>query len=260
MILFAADLDNTLIYSEKHRKRGDICIEWRDGAEQSFLPPEAVELLRELNRRCFFVPITTRSLEQYRRIRWPEGCEPAYAVTTNGAYLLRNGEIDGDWQEESAARFLPYRDALERKLSLFRQDTRCLRCRMVDERYAFAVCIDDAAAQSCARDYRDETPLTVCASGRKLYCFPPETDKGTAFLALRERLRAADTVCAGDSGIDLPMLRLARCAIVPADYPYPLPQDTDGTLCRADGGSFPLFVLRRVLSIADKNGNEAGGK
>lgn len=35
-ILLACDLDNTLIYSYKHRVPGDSCVEWLDGQEQSF--------------------------------------------------------------------------------------------------------------------------------------------------------------------------------------------------------------------------------
>ncbi len=42
------------------------------------------------------VPVTTRSVDQYRRIRWPGSREPDLAVTTNGAILLEPRADQGD--------------------------------------------------------------------------------------------------------------------------------------------------------------------
>ena len=45
-ILFATDLDNTLLFSHRHRQPGDRCAELWNGAEQGFFTPETVDLLR----------------------------------------------------------------------------------------------------------------------------------------------------------------------------------------------------------------------
>ena len=62
-ILLACDLDNTLIYSYKHRVPGDSCVEWLDGQEQSFMTERTQALLRQLPANVRLVPVTTRSKE-----------------------------------------------------------------------------------------------------------------------------------------------------------------------------------------------------
>ena len=64
-ILIASDLDNTLLVSHRNRHDGDVCVELNKGNEQSFMTQRGIELLRQVNQKIGFVPITTRSLEQY---------------------------------------------------------------------------------------------------------------------------------------------------------------------------------------------------
>ena len=47
-ILFACDIDNTLIHSYKYRRSGDICVEWIDGKEQAYMTKTAFQLLNEI--------------------------------------------------------------------------------------------------------------------------------------------------------------------------------------------------------------------
>ena len=72
-ILFACDLDNTLIHSWKHKREGDICVEWLNGNEQGYIAEDTCEMLRKVMSLVEFVPVTTRSVAQYQRIMWPEG-------------------------------------------------------------------------------------------------------------------------------------------------------------------------------------------
>jgi hypothetical protein len=92
-ILFACDLDNTLIHSWRHRKSGDVCIEHIGEKEQGYMSPKAAELYRSLPENILLVPVTTRSVDQYRRIEWPGNREPELAVTTNGAILLGRKDV-----------------------------------------------------------------------------------------------------------------------------------------------------------------------
>ena len=98
-IVFASDLDNTLLYSRSHKREGDVCVEHIKGEAHGFMTPLAIERLREVSQKVRLIPVTTRSVEQYRRIEWPEGTAPEYAVTTNGAVLLHGGEVDAAWRE-----------------------------------------------------------------------------------------------------------------------------------------------------------------
>ena len=62
-ILFASDLDNTLLFSSLHRGDTDRCVEHLEGREQGFCTRRSLELLELLNERVEFIPVTTRSAE-----------------------------------------------------------------------------------------------------------------------------------------------------------------------------------------------------
>lgn len=91
--LIFSDLDGTLIFSASRKQPGDIVCEYKDNREISCITKRQAELLPGLA----IVPVTTRSIEQYRRIRFPEGFSPEYALTDNGGTLLVNGVPDPDW-------------------------------------------------------------------------------------------------------------------------------------------------------------------
>ena len=131
-MLFASDLDNTLLFSRRHSRPGDVCVEMLDGKEQGYFSPLTIARLREVNACMDFVPVTSRSVAQYRRIQFPAGCVPRWAVTTNGGLLLENGEIDEAWRAESLAAVAPWRGELERTEALGRQlleENACLSLR-----------------------------------------------------------------------------------------------------------------------------------
>ncbi len=52
-ILFACDLDDTLIHSYKHKNSRDICIELLKGSEQSYISEKTLFLLRQVVKQLF---------------------------------------------------------------------------------------------------------------------------------------------------------------------------------------------------------------
>ena len=180
-IVFASDLDNTLLYSKSHKREGDVCVEHIKGEAHGFMTPLAVEHLREVSQKVRLIPVTTRSVEQYRRIEWPEGTAPEYAVTTNGAVLLHGGEVDAAF----------------------------IRCRIVDDAYLFVYCADGVDAQEQAEKCQKRTSLRVEPSGRKIYFFPQRLTKGAALRELRRRFSPRKVYAAGDTAIDAPLLAAA---------------------------------------------------
>lgn len=209
-ILFASDLDNTLIVSHRNRHDGDVCVEMNKGIEQSFMTEQGIELLRQVNQRIRFVPITTRSLEQYRRIEWPEGCEPEYAVTTNGGILLRGGRIDENWLQQISPTLEIYRAEMQKQQELLAPSDDFLSCRIVDESYLFLYCTDAADVEVCLEKYKkNQKKFTVQHLGRKIYLFPPGLGKGEALRRLKEYLGCGYAYAAGDSLIDVSMLNAA---------------------------------------------------
>ena len=137
-ILFASDLDNTLLFSHKHAQAGDVCVEYLDGKAQGFFTPKVIRGLAQINRTMRFVPVTSRSIAQFLRIQFPPGCVPKYALVANGGLLLRNGAVDPAWQARSLALVAPWRGELAKAGELLAQVPLPLRARMVDDLYLFA--------------------------------------------------------------------------------------------------------------------------
>ena len=203
IILFACDLDGTLIHSHKKRRADDICVEIYDGREQSFISEREFVLLKEISSKILFIPVTTRSFEQYRRIFWAKNFKPRYAITTNGANFL-----DGEQKTFFNEIIAPYAEELAFQQKKYADNQNFTICRVVDESFLFLRCRDELNAA----DFQFETNLTVQYTGKKIYLFPPLLNKGEALKFLIKKFSPDKTICAGDSDIDLPMLKLADVA------------------------------------------------
>lgn len=246
-VLFACDLDNTLLYSYKHRKAGDLCVEKIQGREQGYMTPRTTELLKAVQAVAEMVPVTSRSIEQYNRINWPAGCTPEYAVVANGAVLLRNGEIEEGWRRDSESVVAPYMDELRSLMAEFSDREKYLRCRIVDDAYLFVYCGSGVNPEDCVRAYQPRSDLNVVSSGKKVYFFPPEVNKGRALTRLKELMRPVFTVAAGDSAIDTPMLNEADLALIPSFFQEAAIR-APKIRARGDEDSFAEFVLESVRS------------
>jgi hydroxymethylpyrimidine pyrophosphatase-like HAD family hydrolase len=247
-MLFASDLDNTLIHSRLKAKPGDICVETKDGRELSFMSQEARELLRIVRGICRFVPVTTRSLEQYRRLALPDG-SPEYSLVSHGALLLTDGQVDEDWANESRERLkdcFPLLKLYQERLTGLPEFS---SCGIADGFFVCARLAPNADAEKAATELQvtaDPRLFSVCWVYNKGYILPRELSKGGAVKRLLPRLReSGPLVCAGDSRLDLSMLRIADRAIVPNDYPY-----EGGNFLRASGGDFSLRALREGLTYS----------
>ena len=212
-ILFACDLDNTLLISHRQRQNDDICVEYVQGKEQSFMTVKAIDLLRKIQQEVDFVPVTTRSIEQYQRIKWPNGCEPEWAVTTNGAVLLHKGVADEKWSQCVKVLIDNWLGELQIQYERQEQSANYIRCRIVDNSYLFLYCDEEADVKAIVEHCREQTNLIVEGVGRKIYFFPPGMDKGWALMQLKEHLGDNYAFSAGDSPIDESMLKLADEAI-----------------------------------------------
>ncbi|MBD5558900.1 MAG: haloacid dehalogenase [Clostridia bacterium] len=218
-IFLATDLDGTLLRSVRCRRPQDIIVDMSAGRACAFLPAKLAAGLPALRAQVRIAAVTSRSVEQYLRITWPPGCEPEIAVTTNGANLLRGRSLDADWREASRAFTAPWLPLLEEVTAQLRRERGVHTCRVCDEAFAVAVCVNPQDAARVLHN-TEAGPLTAFVSGRKVYFLPPELNKGTALRrleALPEMQETDLTVAAGDAALDLPMLAGADAAVtVPA--------------------------------------------
>ena len=234
-ILFASDLDNTLIHSHKYQKSSDICVELYQEREQSFMSQEAVTLFRQMvqQKNIYFVPVTTRTIAQYQRIFFPDACVPKFALTANGYILLKHGVPEPEWLSASRKQNAQYLPEFRKLETLCLADARFRHVSLADDMFVACACETPETADICLADYQKLTFLPGFRTGRKLYFFPPDSDKGTALQKFRELYPADIVIAAGDSEMDLPMLKHADIALFRENQP-----------------DFAAYVLKLVLDTA----------
>lgn len=224
-MLFAVDLDRTLIYSAAAAGPGPAppmtAVEYLDGAPLSYMTVRALDLLRRLRAVVHVVPVTTRSLAQYRRVELFHGpLTPAYAVAANGGHLLHDGEPDLAWYESvrgalarSCADAATVADHLVEFGRAWGQ-----RVRVADGLFVYSV-VDRAAipADDLRRldDWLADVGWELSVQGRKLYAVPGPLGKWRAVEEVARRTGATVVVAAGDSLLDRDMLEHADFSLRP---------------------------------------------
>ena len=247
-ILLASDLDNTLIHSYKHKREGDICVELLNGAEQGFMSGKVHSQLSSLPVCVELVPLTTRSVAQFERIKLPEGCY-SRAITTNGAILIENGVQNEEWrisEKRYADELMPLMKKLHAELD---GNEKLNVVRIVDEMYLYISCAKPEYVGEFMDRYSAITELDVMLSGRKIYFLPPEINKGKALKRLAHGENGAFIIAAGDSTIDLPMLEAADLAIIPEALD-PLLKNPNRSVFKGDS-DFAEFVMETVLNLGE---------
>lgn len=246
-VLFS-DLDGTLIFSASRKKVGDIVIERKDGAEISCVTARQAELLPNIGN---IVPVTTRSIEQYRRIEFPEGFAPKYVLCDNGSTLLINGEKDGPWLERSAEILAEAMEEMTRfRMILERDPDRRFEVRFVDGFFLFTksanpnLTLARLGVGKCCECY---------ATGEKVYVISKRLNKGDAVERLRELLGIPreNVFCAGDTLMDVPMLNAADIAIYTGDIPEKLITAREKIYRPREG--FPEFVTEMAYRYSPKD-------
>ncbi len=257
MTVFHCDLDNTLIYSWKHEIGEEkICVEIYEGREISFMTARSSALLRQVRERTVLVPTTTRTKEQYERIRLEtEAGGPEYALVCNGGVLLRDGEELPDWYEESLGRIEKSREEMaEAQRRLQKDRDRCFEVRNIRGLFLFTKSVRPGETAERLRALPGLSTVNVFTNGNKVYAVPEGLDKGTALARFREYIHADRVLAAGDSEFDLPMLAAADEAFAPAALfdRYPV-----GKQVRKIGqGVFSDGMLHMVLSELSMRGQD----
>ncbi|GAA1901772.1 hypothetical protein GCM10009716_09500 [Streptomyces sodiiphilus] len=264
-VLAACDLDRTLIYSAAALALGVpdadaprlLCVEVYDAKPLSYLTETAAALLTELAGRAVFVPATTRTREQYRRVRLP-GPPPRYAVCANGGHLLVDGESDPGWhaavRRALAADCAPLAEVRERMRSTADAGW-LLKERTAEDLFAYLV-VDRARFPAAwageLADWAEPRGWTVSLQGRKLYAVPRPLTKSSAVAEIARRTGAAEILAAGDSLLDTDLLLAADHAWRPghgelADTGWSAPHVTALT---ARGVSCGEEILRALAARA----------
>lgn len=252
MTIFASDLDNTLIYSYKHdignEKRN---VELYQSREISYVTDKTYSLLHELSGKTLFVPVTTRSIEQYKRIDFGIG-DIKYALVCNGGVLLVNGEKDSAWYNESLDLVKPCLDELNKGMSILEKEpSRKFEIRFIENLFVFTKCENPKSVVELLRNSLDENLVDVFNNIEKIYILPKSLDKGAAIRRFKKHINAGTVISAGDSEFDVSMLENADIGMVPVDFSWNL-SSKNRILRNSSEKLFSEFVLENALNFLSK--------
>ena len=255
MILFASDLDNTLIHSYKRTNTG-ICVDIKDGKKMSFMSEKTYNMLQTISERVEFLPITTRSLEQYNRLRLLKYKHPKYAITSNGGILIVDNVIDKEWYKNSKWMIDDSIPELQKTLNILKKDPMItLKERMVDGLFVFAKTKDIDFTSNRLKDKLDLRKVVIKKHKDKIYVLPRKLNKGIALKRAKKKLGYDFVIAAGDSMFDVPMLQLSNIPIIPLSKKIqPYINNKELLIFDTIGTSFSEDILEFVLkySISSK--------
>jgi hypothetical protein len=218
-VLCATDLDRTLIYSRGavHQYGGTceslVAVERHDHKDASWMSAQAAAGFADLHRQAVVVPVTTRTPEQWHRVRLP-GPPPRYAITANGGVLLVDGRVDHSWDATVAAELAAATPLAEiwAYASLVCRPEWTVKLRNARGLFCYAVLhrkrvpagfVAEAAGWAAERGWQ------LSLQGRKLYWVPRSLRKSTAVAEVARRTGAAVVLAAGDSLLDADLLESA---------------------------------------------------
>lgn len=259
-IILASDLDNTLIYSYKHDIGNcKIPVEWKDGKILSYMTEYAYYALNQVIHEVLFVPVSTRSVEQYQRIQLLKQGEPKYAIVSNGGTLLVEGKEDKDWAEETKKLIQKAMPTLEKVITFLIMDQdRSLEVRLVDESFVFTKSKNPEGTLQRLKEQFVDSTVEFYHNGEKIYAVPAILNKGNAVCRLLKRIGISNQnklYAAGDSEFDLPMLEIADMAFCPKVISNQMQNQKQKKRC-SDGSTILSDVIFQALLKKDFNSHK----
>jgi len=226
-MIYASDLDRTLIYSLSaigvpEDSPGLVPAEIINGATVSYISSEALSQLAALARNIVFMPVTTRTVQQYKRINlFQETVIPDYAITSNGGNILVGGEVDREWRESVGRLVVSQSAGAEEVRFIVRSALReewIISERYCDDLFYTFVVQRDLLPPDLAALLGEQLAglgWSVSLQGRKLYAVPMAVSKSAAIEHVRRTVQREPMVASGDSLLDKCLLDAADYAIAP---------------------------------------------
>lgn len=225
-MMFASDLDRTLIYSNRaladfkqQTKSELVAVELKNEQEVAFMTNKAYSLLMELADSLLFIPVTTRTYEQYKRIFiFSEHLHLKYAVTSNGATIIYKGLPLQEWRETVQKRLenecAPFEKMMEEMNVFLINGT----LKKVESLFFYYLLEEPLALETIEviRKIADRSGWRISIQGRKLYLMPKPVCKGEAVQFIKEREGIQTVFGAGDSILDNDFLKICDQAYVPS--------------------------------------------
>lgn len=253
-ILFASDLDQTLIYSQKSMgesvSEDDLQeVERFEGKPQSFMTKKSQKALHQLAKQIFFLPVTTRTQTQYERVTgiYEGEAPPRFAVISNGAVILENGQPIKEWSDRIREQCVSKKTIVEEllpKIDQYFSEDWVLRVREADGWFVYLIIDREKFPVEKLEFYTKtfkEIGWSMSLQGRKLYFMPESITKAGAMEYVKHRINATYVVAAGDSLLDMCLLESADLGLLPAH-----------------GEAVQSHAIAEHIEITEKKGIKAG--
>lgn len=205
-----SDLDNTLIYSHRTTFSTEkVVVELLNDRVQSYMTKATYVFLK--NMSLDFVPVTTRSIEQYKRIFiFEKDIKVKHALVCNGAVLLNNGVIDVDWLNET-------KNLAKNEINTLNIIRKSLKGYDIKDVEGVMIYFASEQPEKIANELRrkyEYTNIYVGFDKRKVYLVPRSINKGNAIVRYCNRFFVEKTISSGDSDFDVPMANLTDYTFV----------------------------------------------
>jgi len=266
MMIIASDLDRTVFYSKRAIEELGLPIETKlkpveikGDTWASYLTETAYLSLKVLCQHCVFVPVTTRTTEQYKRFIIFENDIPlTYAITSNGANILYKGALMEEWREQIITTTRQESVSFEVLLSILQREGFHFKGQRRSAENLFFYYLLDCLPTVSDRLSLNEAALKygwrISLQGRKLYFIPKAISKGKAldYICKREGVKAV--AGAGDSMLDWDFLQNCQYRFVPNHGELAMASiSPEITLTKSKGVLAGEEIVQQMLSLLTLN-------
>lgn len=226
-MIFAFDLDRTMIFSEKAldelsggNKVSCVPIEVRtDGLKSkvvSYIPKKAYDILYSMDvlENVFLIPVTTRSLEQFKRVNYFNELE--YAVCANGGVILHRGKKLRLWEERTQVFMSKAMDTYEKVMNNKDILDFCTsKPKIVDDTYVYFKTKEREKVAKFLDTFLEGTSCVYTIQGEKVYVMHKEISKEGAIKYISELIGNDYLVTFGDGKLDKNLVFSGDIGLVP---------------------------------------------
>lgn len=234
-MIFASDLDSTLIYSSRHCKLINeeelFPVDFYNNNMCSFITKSMQDTLKHINESMLFIPVTTRSPEQYTRMKYfYDVIKPKYAIVANGGIILKNGIELSTWSDISSAKIkevISVRDMIK-LCSFFLESDFVKSYKACENLFVYSILDEETLASTftnpqitldyfeALRYFCSKHNYSVSRQGKKVYIVPNCINKYDPLKYIMELENINTFIAAGDSLLDYPMIKHSNYGIVPS--------------------------------------------
>lgn len=218
-MIFATDLDNTMIFSHSRvigLEDELYCVEYYNGKPITYMTHSAIQMLKILMSKVFVIPVTTRSISQFKRVEFFSTTE--YAIADNGGVILHKGIVNPKWDNYIQSILMKY--DLKDTCNIFSSLPGLISPpKIVDGKFVLAKSDKIDLCEQYLKCRLNTKIWQVSFQGKKVYAIPSEITKGNALKFISESLIHDNhpVVSAGDSNLDISMLDYSSYSIIPKD-------------------------------------------